>query len=227
MFTSTQFVRHLRLSVLISVLIYTHARAGNIIQNGSFELGVPGYPGGAADWQGGTVRVKDGSYNYYNGVNGPTDVIRTLAPTDGHYTLAIFRQGVVTQDVHLNLGSTYTLSFDLSAWQPGTGIFSDPNGYYGNSTNFLAQIQTDYQSAWHYYDVTSLGGGWQRETITLTPTQAYSRAIIWFVGGGVVDNISLTESAGQNSVPDSSSTCALMAFSLLGLVALRRRFARA
>ncbi len=214
----------LALATVTTIIAQPTAASANLITNGSFEDITKFVPNADA-----TMDLPNGSpamtgWNVIaNNVAwiGPTNPFG-LAASDGGYFLDLTSYndsatfGGVTQSIATNVGSVYTLSFDIGG---------DPR--YGLPSAITATAGLTSQTFGY-----SLAGNniWETETLSFTATSPTTLITLQGQSGSAyigLDNVSANfVSDGSTPVPEPAGL-ALLGTGLLCLVALRRRSASA
>ncbi len=191
------------LALLTAALLATTAQAQTVFSD-NFEAAALGLNATPAGWTvtnaGGTVDVIGGSL-FGNLCAGSGQCI----DLDGSTGLA----GVLSRQVNLTAGTTYTLSFDIAGNRRGAGTETGVVTL-GNST--LNYSLTD----------SSASAAYQTMSLAFKPTSTGSYALSFANFGGdnqgaILDNVALTA-----AVPEPASA-ALMLLGLGGVALLKRR----
>jgi hypothetical protein len=174
------------------------ASAANLVTNGSFETG---------DFSG-------WNFGGNTGATGVSDVSGFgVTPTDGNfegYFGAVGSDTVLSQQLTVNAGATYTVSFDLDDLS-GNGP-QDFSASFGGAT--LVSYTSQPFATYTHESFTAVGGNGD---LVFTARQDPS---YW-----LMDNVSVVQTASP--VPEAASSSMMLAgVALLGFAALRRRQAR-
>jgi hypothetical protein len=218
------------------------AQAGNLVQNGGFEVnggnGQLGYNTTATGWSisGGYTFLygpgtadttgangQFGNVGLWGPGNGSANGMPATSPAGGYFAAldSDFQPAPITQTINgLTTGKTYDLSFYWAAAQQlgFTGLTAD-----NLQVSLGAQTQTTST-----YNLGSMGfSGWMSQSFSYTATGPSE--VLSFLAGGtpqgeppfaLLDGVSL-KSAG---VPDSNSTALLCGFTATVLGFAARRF---
>ena len=173
------------------------ASAANLVTNGSFETG------NFSGW----------NFGGNTGATGVTSNFQGVPATDGNfegYFGAVGGDTVLSQQLTVSAGATYTISFDLDDLSGGGP--QDFSASFGGAT--LVSYTSQPFGTYTHESFTAVGGNGD---LVFTARQDPS---YW-----LMDNVSVVQTASP--VPEAASSSMMLAgAALLGFAALRRRQAR-